>query len=256
MPATFTVSLAALNILSEHLNTSLRTFPFEPPLVGQFIEERERIADAVWNDLVQRDLAIRPGELHENVALALRLLTTATTGIAVLGTAHDLTIAARACGKGKHAVLAVEHDTRLRFTTIFPTALAREAVGLLPQLPAGPGRSITVTNRSADRKPLEDNEDRSFLRQPRAARGATREDRELASLMSRPSTGGGFFAVTHRDQMGRQQTSSELTWMDTEAGRYLIRHHPEQDGPGRTTVSPADTGRLVEALRSLACPTA
>ena len=55
--------------------------------------------------------------------------------------------------------------------------------------------------------------------------------------------------VSGKDRHGRQVRGGGLTWMDTDAGRYLsLSKPPSEDGSVSSTFSPADNARLVHAL--------
>ncbi|RZS31319.1 ESAT-6 protein secretion system EspG family protein [Herbihabitans rhizosphaerae] len=202
----FTLSLTALTVLAEHLHLDLRPAPFELPSLGRFAEDRRRVVDAVWIGLSGRRLASQR-VLAPDVDTALRLLAEAETTIVVSGSHDGRTIAARACSSGRFAVLAVGTGRAIRCRMTRPAALVRDTVGLLPDLGPGPSTSATITEQ--------------------------------------PKTGGGSFAVS-RGQPTRETTAPRLSWLDTEAGRYLV-----EDTPERTAVMPADRVALTKGLHAL-----
>ncbi|OLF05791.1 ESX secretion-associated protein EspG [Actinophytocola xanthii] len=248
----FTLSLTEADVLAQLLGTNIRLFPFEIPSVGRLQVDRLRIAREVFADLDRRGL-IRAGEVVPDLERALRTLSDPVISVAVLGTVKEREeIYARASAAGETGVLARLTGSSLRLELIRPTALAVSLVGLLPKMTAGPGQSVTVSRPApvpvgARLDGAERNEDVFVPVHPRA--GADQRLRMAAGYLKRPRTGTGFFAVSGRDRNGREVSGGGLTWIDTDAGRYLSLSRPAgEDGTISSTFSPADTSRLVHAL--------
>src|SRR2546423_5870937 len=97
MTDSFTLSLAAVDILSEALGVDCRRFPFQLPGIGDFVADRVRIAQAVFTDLGRRGL-IRNELLSPDVAEGLRLMSRHSVAVAVMGTLDVQSgLYARAC---------------------------------------------------------------------------------------------------------------------------------------------------------------
>jgi hypothetical protein len=114
-------------------------------------------------------------------------------------------------------------------------------------LSAGPGQSVTITQSGPG-------ETGNVLAPVHAGRSASEQQSRIAeAYLSRPRTGTGFYSVTGRDRrMGRELQGGNLTWIDTDAGRYLmVSRPPGEDGQVRSTFSPADAPRLTYQLGSL-----
>lgn len=247
MPRSFSLSLAAVDMLSQVLQVSCRLFPFEIPSFGQFDEDRDRIAKAVFTDLTNRGL-IRANRIDPDVEAALTTTADHDVAVALMGTTEkDRTVRARAAAAGSTGVLAVQEGQSLRFELIGAGGLARAVVGLLPQAQAGPGQSVQVEQ---PRRP--EQVGGGFVQQVRAPRTAVQAQvRMAASILERPRKGFGFFTVSGRGRHGREVDAGSLGWIDTDAGRYLTLTRPSPDGAVRATYSPADSARLAQQLGEL-----
>jgi ESX secretion-associated protein EspG len=246
MGRSFTLSLAAADIVAQFLGVNLRLFPFDIPSVGQFQADRTRIARAVFTDLAKRGLA-NPNGLDPELERAVRTVSDYVIAVAVMGTVEKTKeIYARVCATNETGVLAVKEKQSMRLELIRPTALALTLAGLLPKLQAGPGQSVTISPAPA-RPRREDDERSVFGEQPRAS--TDQQQRAAAAYLARPRTGTGFFAVSARDRHGREVRAGGLTWLDTDAGRYLTLSRPEDaEGAVTGTIFPADTARLTQQL--------
>lgn len=244
---TFTLSLAAADILGQTLDVDVRQFPFDIPSVGGYEQDRQRIARQVFADLDRRGL-VRRGDLDPELRRAMRLLSDYAITVAVLGTVEKTReIYARAATNGEAAVLAVKDGERFTLELIRPTALARTLVGLLPNADAGPGQSVTITQPAPQRR------DEDIMSPVTNNRGDDQQLRLAASYLNRPRTGTGFFTVAGRDKWsGREVKGGGLTWLDTDVGRYLtLTRPPGEDGQVRSTFSPADSARMTHQLGDL-----
>lgn len=247
MRETFTLSLAALDILAEAVGVDPRQYPFQLPGIGDFVEDRIRIAQAVFADLGRRGL-IRNERLDPDVAEGLRLMSHYQVAIAVMGTLDDESgLYARVSAGDDQGMLVIQEGQMFRFEFIRPQSLARTAVSLLPRLKPGHGQSVTIAATSS--KPVEKEEHRGFARPLRPARTASQSQLLAAQEMLRkPRTGAGYFVVSAMDSRGRESRAPGLSWLDTEEGRYMAQAHPESGGG---TFAPADTIRLVQQLEDL-----
>lgn len=245
MTDSFTLSLAAVDILAEALGVDCRRFPFQLPGVGDFVEDRVRIAQAVFTDLTRRGL-VRNDQLNADVAEGLRLMSRYRTAIAVMGTLDDESpLYARVSADGDRGLLVIQDGQMFRFEYVRPESLARTAVSLLPRLRPGHGQSVTITAKPA----VAEQKREGFGREVRPARTASQSQLIAAQEMLRkPRTGAGYFVVSVMDREGRETKAPGLSWLDTEEGRYMAQAHPD-DGGG--TFAPADTIRLVQQLEDL-----
>jgi hypothetical protein len=240
----FSLSLAAVDVLSQTLDLNARVFPFEIPSFGTFETDRVRIAKAVFTDLSKRGL-IRQGTIDPDLTRALRALADYRIAVAAMGQLEEnRQLYARAAANGETAVLAVQEDQKLR--------LAITMVGLLPKLNAGPGQSVTLTQPSPAAARRDDAEPNYFsqVRAPRS--GVDQAFRIAESYLTRPRTGSGFFVVFGRGRHGKEIRGGEVSWYDTDVGRYLsLSKPPTDDGQVHGTFSPADPARLTQQLTQL-----
>lgn len=248
MMTTFSLSLAAADVLAQTLRVNIRQFPFDIPSVGTYQQDRIRIAKAVFLDLADRGL-VRGGTIDPELVRAMRALSGYVITVAAMGTVEGgRRIYARAASTGETGVLAVREERGLRLELIRPTALAGTVVGLLPKADAGPGQSVTLTSPA----PAQGREEVDLFADVRPSNGSEHQLRIAASYLHRPRTGTGVFVVNGRDRGGRETRGGGLTWMDTDAGRYLtLSRPPGEDGQIRSTFSPADSARMSHALGEL-----
>lgn len=259
MAGPFSLSLAAVDVLSQTLDTDARLFPFEIPYFGQFQTDRQRIAAAVFTDLAKRGL-IRQGEIAPDLRKAMHTLSHYRIAVSAMGTVGDQDgknpkqIFARASATADTGVLAVQDGQLLRLELIRPTSLAMTMVGLLPHVDPGPGQSVTVTKPApAKHRRDGDAEEVNYFQNVRGPRGSSDQAmRIVESYLTRPRTGAGFFSVSGRDRHGKEIPAGEVGWFDTDAGRYLsLSRPPGDDGQIHATFSPADAARITQQLSQL-----
>lgn len=244
--AGFTLTLPQVDVLAQTLDVNVRQFPFEIPSHGEFVVDRQRIAREVFLELGRRGL-IRGADIDPDLTRGLKVLSRPVITVAAMGTVEKTRkVYARAATDGDTGVLALKEGDRFRLDLIRPTALAVSLVGLLPKVAAGPGQSVSITRPAQDRQEERDD----FLAPVHARTGNEQQLRVAASYLARPRTGTGFFSVSGRDRRtGKELHGGTLTWIDTDAGRYLTLSRPAgEDGQVRSTFSPADSTRLAQTL--------
>lgn len=246
----YTLSLPAVDVLAQTLDVNLRQFPFEIPYFGEYQADRKRIAEEVFLDLHRQGL-ISGGDIDPGLTRALRTLSEYVITVGVMGTVDtSRTIYARAAAAGETGVLAVKEGDTVRVELIRPTSLAVTLVGLLPDLESGPGQSVTITLPGA----RDDTDPVDIMAPVQYSRTGDQLQVRLAeSYLARPRTGTGLFTVSGRDRRtGLETKGGHVTWIDTDAGRYLaVVRPPGEDGQVRGTFSPADAARLTQQLAEL-----
>jgi len=253
MVDSFTLSFVAVDILSQVLRVDCRLFPFQIPAVGEFAEDRARLLAAIRSDLERRGLAGAAGPRPE-VIDALRLMSDYGVAVAVMGKAGSRDLYARASSDGDRGLLVVQERAGLSFRFVRPDSLARTVAGLLPRAKAGPGQSVTITAPAAQPSPGEDRYGESiWVEQVRPTRSPSESQlRAAADMLARPRLGSGYLMVSGRDRTGREIMAPQLTWIDTDLGRYLARSGPaDPHGPASSTFFPADDARLAHQLAEL-----
>jgi hypothetical protein len=250
----FTLSLTAMDILTELLRLGSPVMIFEVPSVGATMDDRKLIRDAVLRDLTARNLAHR-GRLESEVEDALTTLVKyrhAVDGVAMLADEEQLCY--RVATDGRIAVLASKQDSEIRFEMLRPEGLVHAAMGPIGNVKAGPGQSMTYPEpqqeppRAAHRRPEAEEGFSGLRRQEQSTTGHDLQRRAAVTITEKPRTQVGWFSVYGRDQLGRHQRAPEVTWFDTEDGRYMGYRRPGTDGQQWTTYSPADTPRIAQQV--------
>ncbi|GLZ30190.1 ESX secretion-associated protein EspG [Lentzea sp. NBRC 105346] len=234
-----TLSLPAFEVLWEDLRAGSIPHPFDIQSHGETVEERARIKKAVHSDLESRNLA-RRGRPEPELEDALMLLARPELRIVALGmpdTSADTLLRASVVARGSYAVLATQDDRAVNLSLVPDNALIPALVNLLPPMRPGPGKPVTLPIEAL--KPQE----QQGIRQ--TVRSTANQDVQLfRQMMSTPPIGTGHFTVT-LEQGRTKKNFPPVTWIDTEAGRYL-------NTPGRTpewiTVAPADNNGLARQL--------
>lgn len=253
----FSLSLAAVDLLWEQLRLGTPVRIFEVPSVGATVEDRERLRQVVLADLASRDLAYR-GRLEPEVEEALVTLGKFAHAIDVVGVFDDgERLLARVATNGRTAVLAKLADQTITFDTFRPEGLVHEAVRLIGEQKPGPGRSVTFPepNAEAERRAAVSRHrapDEGFdgvFEAVRPQQGGYELERRAAKTMwERPRKRIGMFTVFGRDRAGRELATPVLSWFDTDEGRYFGHSRPGPDGQQWSTYSPADNARIHQQL--------
>jgi ESX secretion-associated protein EspG len=234
MIRSFSLSLAAMDILWERLELGLPPFPFEVPHNGRTMEERANIRGAVHADLRRRNL-MEGDRLDPDVEDALRALAQPQVALTVFGSLdRGAALLARVVRTGQNAILTVLIGQTLRFEYIRPGTIVQAMVGLIPDERPGPGQPVTLSLDG--REPKTSAEIRT-----RAAAEA---------MFERPRIRVGQFGITVRGRHGREHRGPELGWFDTDAGRYSAQSRTEPDGQRWVTYAPADRARLGQLLHN------
>ncbi|MGH3859198.1 ESX secretion-associated protein EspG [Actinokineospora sp.] len=243
MITSFDLSFTAIDILSQGLGVNTRVFPFQIPSVGREIADRIRIAGAVRDDMTRRGL-VRRGDLEPEVEHSLRLLADPEIAVAVLGTTNRGALHARASLAGRDGVIVVRDNQILRFTLVRAEAVITSVVALLPAARPGPGQSVSITRPAVVPPPDSDGGFQSAVRPPRSSSDA--QLRMAGDILRRPRLGDGYFVVSK----GKQRAPG-LSWLDTDAGRYLGLARTDDRGDTHVTYFPGDGARIAHNLGDL-----
>ncbi|HEX7659068.1 MAG TPA: ESX secretion-associated protein EspG [Pseudonocardiaceae bacterium] len=230
MPATFELSVAALDILGRQMGVNLHQEPLEIPSVAKSVEEQRAIADAVWRTLYQQGLA-RNGRLDPDVESALFALVRpeiAASLILALQGGNSGT-AARGGATPRLSVAAVQRGQVVRFQLGRPNELVSGLLSIIPDSPPLPRfRPLSIPRE--DPKPAKSrDEDESYggsiMVHTIPTTPAARDREALRRVRSLPTVRAGFLQVT-----GRNKATETIGWTDTRDGRYLI--HPQRQSDG------------------------
>jgi hypothetical protein len=247
----FTLSLAAADILGEELAVNLRRFPFEIPHSGATVDERARLRREIWSGLEQRRLAYR-GQLEPEVEQALNLLHHPEVEVAVTSYEGetDAVYRARVAVSGRTGVVAIQQEQGLRIEFVDARGLARICVELLPEVPAGKLEAGTISAGGVPKPQRgDDSEPDSWMSSAtQNSWGGDHELRKVQQIMALPTRRIGYFVVSGRDGGGRPVRYPAVGWRDTEEGRFSVTTRRNNEGEQWNTFSPADKPRLARYL--------
>ncbi|WP_159447673.1 ESX secretion-associated protein EspG [Streptoalloteichus hindustanus] len=236
--------------------SALRLGP--PPVVlhvpprGFLAEERAVVVADAWAELERLGLAARH-RLDPVLGDALAVLADPRQAVdARIGTVDRGEVRALVATSGEIGVVAVLHDSALRLRYLYDGALGREAVGLLAEHPAGPGRPVSAPRAAIDLAarcagPSPTAFARGLVRQGVGAADA----RGLARMVGGARRRGQFGAAV-LDRHGRRRRASRVVaFHDTADGRYLVEERSAADGRRWATVAPTDNACLARHVQDL-----
>ena len=248
MPHQFSLSLAALDILLEHLGLGRAPQPFEVPHLGVTFEERAQIRGAVFRDLEARGL-FRRGRLDDDVELAVRTFVTGPFAIlAVAQLDGGQQLFARAASNGQYAVVAKQDRNSLVFQECRPTAIVAGIVDLLPRTPAAAGPSVTVAKPASGRHRRQDDAYDPFANVAKPRSTAPAQLRAVERIFQKPKLRIGQFTIVVPGRDGKPSRLTPVAWFDTDEGRYFATSRQAEDGQSWLTYAPADNSRIAHHL--------
>ncbi|WP_027942480.1 ESX secretion-associated protein EspG [Amycolatopsis taiwanensis] len=250
MSNSFSLSLAAMDILVERQQLGRAPMPFEVPHLGTTFEDRARIREAVFRDLESRGLFSR-GRVDPDVELALRTIVQGPIAIiAVAQLDEGKQLFARVASDGQYAVLVRQDGNMLVFTEVRPPSIVPSIVDLLPATPPAGGQSVTVAKpepKQRARHSLDDDggyDPFANVSRPRTQSTAPAQLRAVERIFQKPKLRmGQFTAFTNG---GASLTPT--VWIDTPDGRYFITSRDAEDGQSWLTYAPADSARIAHHL--------
>jgi hypothetical protein len=136
----FAVDATEFDVLWRAAGHGVPPVVLDMPSPGGSRAERARIEHAVWSALTGRGLATGFGELAWELRAAIGVVAGRVTSFEL----HTAKLRALLGRVNRRAVLVEFADGRLLLRTVADTGLAHTIAALLPELPAGQGRSITV----------------------------------------------------------------------------------------------------------------
>ncbi|MFD7659464.1 ESX secretion-associated protein EspG [Actinosynnema sp. NPDC059797] len=247
-----TISALEFDVLWEHLRLETMPLVLKVPSPGKTNAERAELERRAWAALEQRGLG-RPVSLDPMLEDLLHLLNRPqqeVDGRLWLGRSVRVLAAA----KGHSAVLAVLDGDRLTLRPASSEGLPREALSVLPQLPAGPGHSVTLPSADLDAAAAA-SATPDDLAKALAARGIRAEDAQTLATMFQDASNRGQFGAAHRDKWGKRvRPDNVVAFFDTPAGRYIQLRRATPGQQPWSTVSPVDHRRLLHHLETLTTP--
>ncbi|WP_020668848.1 ESX secretion-associated protein EspG [Amycolatopsis nigrescens] len=251
MAHSFSLSMAAVDILLEHARLGPAPFPFRIPHIGTTHSQRAQVREAVFRDLESRGL-MRGGRLDGDAELGLR--TFAQAPLAITAAAQldgERRLFARAASDGQFAVVVRQDENLLVFEETRPTGIVPTIVDLLPLTPAAPGQSVTVA-KPAPRQPrgrhaADDGYDPFAGVTPPRSQSST-QLRAVERIFEKPKLRIGQFTAFVPDRSGKSVSLAPMAWFDTEDGRFFISSRDAEDGQSWLTYAPADNQRIAQQL--------
>jgi hypothetical protein len=245
-----TLSELEFDVLWEHLRLAEMPLAIKVASPGKTHVERDDVTKTVWDSLAERGLVGGALGIDQGLVDLLGLLDGADYELdARLWL--DGGVRALIAAKGPDAVLARLADGRLTLDPVDIAALPRAALSLLPELPAGPGRSITVPSAELDAAAAEA-ETAAELGWILRDHGLSPDEAdELAAMVGNVRRRGQFGAAA-RDRYGRRHRADRVVgFFDTPRGRYVQIRRAKRGGVAWSTVAPADERRLGQHITDL-----
>ncbi|RRO12776.1 ESX secretion-associated protein EspG [Saccharopolyspora rhizosphaerae] len=248
------ISLSALefDVLVEHLRIDHVPLVLKVPSPGRTHSERAELVASAWRRLSRRGL-VSGGELDEGLDRALHLITDPAREVdGRCWAQRSVRVLAAAEKGGEHAVLAVKDEDVLTFSPASASGLPRAAVSPLPDVPAGPGRSVSVPSDALDAAAEEVGEAVERLPAALQRRGVRSDDAEALAEMVAGAATRGQFGVAARDRHGRRTRAERVIgFFDTALGRYVQSRTTSASGQAWSTIAPVNDRRLIGRLDEL-----
>ncbi|EIE97170.1 ESX secretion-associated protein EspG [Saccharomonospora glauca] len=252
MVQSFSLSMAAVDILFEQLKLGHAPFPFEVPHLGTTHTERAQIREAVFRDLESRDL-MRRGRLDADVEAAL---VTFVRGRIAVSAAAKLEsgekLFARSASEQQFAVLGKRDGNFIVFDLIRPEGLVPEIVNLIPPARPAPGQSVTLAKpepKPQTPRHAEPDSYDPFAGVSGPSSRASAQERAVQRMFEKPPKQLGQFMVFMQGRR-EQRRLDPLVWFDTENGRMFNTSRKADDGQTWLTYAPADNARIIQQLMS------
>ncbi|MGH3800118.1 MAG: ESX secretion-associated protein EspG [Pseudonocardiaceae bacterium] len=237
-----------LGLGTRHWNLDL---PGLPELTEQ---QRRAQAGRTLDGLRARGLAD-----HRSLAPALadpvRLLASPAREINGWGQAGRAQVRVLAGSRGEWGVLAMLDAHRLLVRTGPASELCPAVARQLPDRPAGPGSSVSVSSELlAQPSPDAQHGITGKQLENRLIRGGVKPDdaRAFAAMVRGSKPGGGKFGVACRDRDGRRYPAGvALVYLATERGGYTLQPVRGPDRSEWTTLAPATLAQLAQRISQL-----
>lgn len=244
------VSALEFDVLWESEGLPSRHVALDVPSPGMTHTERAKLVAQAWTTLEARGLAENARAVPE---LTDRLTLLAHPRVSIDGWVWaDREIKALAVSAGSDAHLAVVDDGQVWLISARASALADAIVSIAGDMPAGPGRSVSVPIEVARAADAEAGRDPKALVTALESRGVTLTEAQVLASMLGGMSLRGQFCVERRNRNQRVTRADRVVaFHDTDDGRYLFLVRPSTDGRLWGTVTPADNRRIAACIREL-----
>ncbi|MER7013911.1 ESX secretion-associated protein EspG [Saccharopolyspora sp. NPDC000359] len=244
------LSALEFDVLVEHLELETMPLVLKVPSPGRTHTERAQLVDSAWRSLGERGLG-RPTDVDPELERALRLL--ARPEREVDGRLWlERSVRVLAAADGEEAVLVVKDGDQLSLRSAAASGLPREAISVLPPLPPGPGRSVSLRSGDLDAAAQEAGNNVEQLTSALQRRGTRADDAEALTAMIAGVGARGQFGAAARDRFGRRVRAGRVVgFFDTAHGRYAQLRRESPSGDLWSTIAPVDARRLTAHLEEL-----
>jgi len=217
---------------------------------GETHTQRAELVEQAWQGLAKRGLAERRGA-SDALLERLNLLAHADVSVDVWVWA-DQEISALAVGKGTQALLAVIDTEQVWLIPARDGGLAEAAVSVIGDVPAGPGRSVTMPHEQLRLADADGAGEPRALITALADHGLALGDaQELAGMLAGQQARGQFGMQRAGRDRRSHRADRVVAFYDTDAGRYLTQLGTGSDGRVWATIAPANNDLLVARVREL-----
>jgi hypothetical protein len=245
-----TISALEFDVLWQHLGYEDMPLAVKVPSPGATHTERKQLEGQAWAAIEQRGLG-RQVDLHPGLQHALNVLARPereVDGRTWLGRSVRFLAASR----GEEAVLTILADDFLTFHSISATSLPSVAIGVLAPVPAGPGQSVSVRSDDFEAAANSAGSTKEGFERALRSRGIREDDVTTLATMIKDVKATGNLGAAARDKWGKRHRAERVVaFFDTEDGRYVQVRRPSQDGSVWTTISPADSRRLIHQVEQM-----
>ncbi|OLF04292.1 ESX secretion-associated protein EspG [Actinophytocola xinjiangensis] len=244
-----TISALEFDVLWEYQSLDAMPLVLRVPSPGRTDDERAKLVEQAWTSLDARGLG-RQVDLDPRLTRLLSLLNRPDREVDVRAWVGS-PVRALAAATGDEAVLAVLTGQSLTLRPADATGLPRFALSVLPSVPAGPGRSLTLPTADFEAA-AHDAGHRKGFEAALLARGVRAADAEDLATMIGDVVHQGQFGSAARDRWGRRVRAARVvSFFDTAGGRYLQVRRADPDAEPWTTISPADHRRMLQQVTAL-----
>jgi hypothetical protein len=244
-----TITALEFDVLWEHLSLDAMPLVLRVPSPGRTDDERAKFVHHAWDSLARRGLG-RPIDLDPRLARLIMLLRRPDREIdGRMWVGHQLRLFAAATGD--EAVLATMVGSQLTLREADASGLPRYALSVLPEAEAGTGQSITLRTADFEAAAREANDQQRFAEELRS-RGVRESDANDLAEMIGDVVNQGQYGSARRDKWGRRiRAGRVISFFDTKDGRYLQIRRESPGAEPWTTISPADSRRMLQHLTTL-----
>jgi len=263
--AEITLTASTFEVAWEHAKLGEMPIVLYVPPAGFQEWERAEVVRRAWDELDGAGLAHR-GRLDAALVGMLELLSAPRRAVDArlalgkagarpsgAGVPHNAAeIRGLAAATGDNGVLARLADGKLTMRPVFGSGLAREIVSLLPEHPAGPGSSVSLSREQVDPAARAAGPSLYGFAELLREAGVPGDQARTLVRMIEGTRRRGQFGAAVRDRDGRRHAARRVVaFHDTDRGRYLMVDRATADDRVWTTIAPATAQLLAEHIQAM-----